>query len=136
LSVIEHLPDPFGLVASLHRASRSGGIGIHHVPFLYHFHESPRDFMRFTHMGLMLMFKKWKILRLFNTSGPVSLVMSLGIEIVSSLLSFGNGRVKEFLYLVFCCLSFPIKFLDWPFRNRPAVFSFAPNFCIVVQKSE
>jgi SAM-dependent methyltransferase len=135
-SLIEHLSDPFAMVESLHRASRAGGIGIHHVPFLYHFHESPRDFMRFTHEGLMLLFRKWKTVRLFNTSGPVSLALSLGIEIVASLLSFGNGRVKEFVYLFLCGLLFPIKFLDWPFWNRPGVFSYAPNFCIVVQKSE
>src|SRR5262249_5018487 len=95
LSVIEHLPDPFAMVESLYRASRADAIGIHHVPFLYHFHESPRDFMRFTHMGLMLLFKDWKTVRIFNTSGPVSLALSLGIEIAASLLSFGDGRVKE-----------------------------------------
>jgi hypothetical protein len=136
LSVIEHLADPFALVESLHRAGRTGAIGIHHVPFLYHFHESPRDFTRFTHMGLSLLFKKWKTVRVFNTSGPVSLMMLLGIEIVSSHVSFGNSRLKELFYLALCGLTFPLKILDWPFLNRPTVFSYAPSFCIVVQKSE
>jgi hypothetical protein len=135
LSVIEHLTDPFALVGSLHRASSPGAIGIHHVPFLYHFHESPRDFMRFTHMGLELLFKNWTTVRVFNTSGPVSLMLLLGIDIASSLFSFGNNRVKELFYLALCGLTFPIKILDWPFRNRPTVFSYAPSFCIVVQKS-
>jgi SAM-dependent methyltransferase len=136
LSVIEHLPDPAALIESLHRASRAGGIGIHHVPFLYHFHESPRDFVRFTHLGLMLLFKNWRTVRIFNTAGPVSLTLSLGIEIAASLISFGNNRVKELFYLAFCGLTFPIKILDWPFRNRAAVFSYAPSFCIVVEKNE
>jgi hypothetical protein len=136
LSVIEHLADPFALVESLHRASRAGAIGIHHVPFLYHFHESPRDFTRFTHMGLSLLFKKWKTIRVFNTSGPVSLMMLLGIEITSSLVSFGNSRVKELLYLALCGLTFPLKILDWPFRNRTSAFSYAPSFCIVVEKGD
>lgn len=136
LAVIEHLPDPFAMVESLYRATRAGGFGIHDVPFLYHFHESPRDFMRFTHMGLMLLFKKWKTVKLFNNAGPVSLALSSGVEIVASLLSFGNGRVKELVYLGLCGLTFPIKFLDWPFINRPMVFSYAPGFCIVVQKSK
>ncbi len=108
LSVIEHLADPFSLVENLHRATRPGGIGIHHVPFLYHFHESPRDYMRFTHVGLELLFKKWKTIRIFNTSGPVSLALLLGIEITASLLSFGSGRIKEFVYLGLCSLTFPI----------------------------
>jgi SAM-dependent methyltransferase len=136
LAVIEHLPDPFGMVESLYRATRVGGIGIHDVPFLYHFHESPRDFMRFTHMGLLLLFKKWKTVKLFNNAGPVSLALSSGVEIVASLLSFGNGRVKELIYLGLCGLTFPIKFLDWPFINKTVMFSSAPGFCIVVQKSE
>lgn len=136
LSVIEHLCDPFGMVENLHRSSRAGGIGIHHVPFLYHFHKSPRDFMRFTHMGLRHLFKKWKVVRIFNTSGPVSLALLLGIEIVASLLSFGNSRVKELFYLAICGATFPVKFFDWPFRDRLAVVSYAPSFCIIVQKSE
>jgi SAM-dependent methyltransferase len=134
LAVIEHFSDPFALVESMHRASRAGGIGIHDVPFAYHFHEAPRDYMRFTHMGLMLLFKKWKTVRIFNTAGPVSLVLSFGIEIAASLLSFGNGQIKELLYLALCGLTFPIKFLDWPYLNKQAVFSYAPSFCIVVEK--
>jgi hypothetical protein len=134
LSVIEHLADPFAMVESLYRASRAGAIGIHHVPFLYHFHESPHDFMRFTHMGLAQLFRRWKTVRLFNTSGPVSLALLLGIEIASSLASFGNNRLKEFCYLALCGLTFPIKILDWPFRDRSIVFSYAPSFCIVVRK--
>lgn len=136
LAVIEHLPDPFAMVESLYRATRAGGFGIHDVPFLYHFHESPRDFMRFTHMGLMLLFKKWKTVRLFNNAGPVSLALSSGVEIIASLLSFGNGRVKELIYLGLCGVTFPIKFLDWPFIDKQAVFSYAPGFCIVVEKGE
>jgi hypothetical protein len=136
LAVMEHLPDPFAMVESLYRASRVGGIGVHDVPFLYHFHESPRDFMRFTHMGLMNLFRKWKTVRLFNNAGPVSLALSSGVEITASLLSFGNGRVKELIYLALCGVTFPIKFLDWPFIDRQALFSSAPGFCIIVQKGE
>ena len=136
LAVIEHLSDPFAMVERLYRATRAGGIGIHDVPFLYHFHKSPRDFMRFTHMGLGLLFKKWEAVRLFNNAGPVSLALSSGIEIVASLLSFGNGQVKELIYLGLCGLTFPIKFLDWPFINKQMAFSSAPGFCIVVRKGE
>jgi SAM-dependent methyltransferase len=136
LAVIEHLSDPFALVESLHRATRTGGVGVHDVPFMYHFHESPRDFMRFTHMGLRLLFKRWNVVRLFNTAGPFSLALASGVEIIASLLSFGNGRVKELIYLGVCGLTFPIKFLDWPFVNKQGMFSIAPGFCIVVAKSE
>lgn len=136
LAVIEHLADPFALVESLYRATRAGGVGVHDVPFLYHFHKSPRDFMRFSHMGLMNLFKKWKTVRIFNNAGPVSLALSSGVEIAASLLSFGNGRVKELIYLGLCGLTFPIKFLDWPFIDRSVVFSYAPAFCIIVRKDE
>lgn len=135
LAVMEHLADPFGLVDSLYRATRTGGVGIHDVPFLYHFHEFPRDFMRFTHMGLMNLFKKWEVLRIFNNAGPVSLALSTGVEIAATLLSFGNGRIKELIYLALCGLTFPIKYLDWFFINRQSVFSYAPGFCIVVRKN-
>jgi hypothetical protein len=81
------------------------------------------------------LFKKWKTLRIFNNAGPVSLVLSTGIEVAATLLSFGNGRIKELIYLVLCGLTFPVKYLDWFFINRRSVFSYAPGFCIVVEKS-
>jgi len=67
---------------------------------------------------------------------PASLALAAGMEMIASLLSFGNGRIKELTYLGLCGLTFPIKFLDCAFINKQAVFSSAPGFCIVVQKSE
>jgi hypothetical protein len=133
-SVIEHIEDAAGLVDKLFERTRAGGIGIHSFPFLFPYHEAPGDFARFTHMGARALFKKWNVRRLFNCAGPVTLLNTSAVEFFSSLLSFGNNRVKEVIYLGFCALVFPFKYLDVLFINRPRFLSTSAVLCIVIDK--
>ena len=130
LAVIEHLPDPFAVVESLYRASRPGGVGIHDVPFMYHLSQSSARLHTLHPYGIDESVQEMEDGAHIQHRSPVSLMLSSGIEIVT----FGNGQIKELLYLALCCVTFPIKFLDWPFVDKHAVFSYAPGLCIVVQK--
>lgn len=134
LSLMEHVENPSALVVALKNATVAGGIGLHHIPFLYHFHESPRDYFRFTHMGLDILFRNWTIVKKFGTAGPFSLFVTLIVEILSNLFSFGNERLKESIYLLLCVFTFPIKFLDVFLLRCPRFLSTAPAICIVVKK--
>ena len=133
-SVLEHIEDVPSLVEKMFVSTRIGGVGIHSFPFLFPFHEAPRDFVRFTHMGAASLFKKWKVRRLFNSAGPVTLLNTIIAEFFSTLLSFGNGRVKEALYLGACAALFPFKYLDFLFINRPRFLSVSAILCIVVER--
>jgi SAM-dependent methyltransferase len=133
-SVIEHVEDVPALVGSMFASTRPGGIGIHSFPFLFPFHESPHDYIRFTHMGAAVLFREWKIRRLFNSAGPVTLFNTVAIECLSSMLSFNNGRLKEAIYLALCALFFPLKYLDKLFVDRPRFLACSAILCVIVER--
>jgi len=57
-AVLEHLEEPENALRECYRVLRGGGVAIYSVPFIWHLHEEPRDFYRFTKSGLKYLFKK------------------------------------------------------------------------------
>ena len=57
-AVLEHLEEPEAALRECHRVLRAGGVAIYTVPFIWHLHEEPRDFYRFSKYGLDYLFKK------------------------------------------------------------------------------
>lgn len=53
-SVLEHVPHPDKAIKELHRVLKSGGFIWVQLPFLFPYHESPRDFWRVTPDGLRM----------------------------------------------------------------------------------
>ena len=53
-SVLEHVPHPDRAVAELYRVLKPGGEIWVQLPFLFPYHESPRDYWRVTPDGLRL----------------------------------------------------------------------------------
>jgi len=133
-SAIEHLPDPAAVVSGLERCTRSGGVGVHLIPFLYPFHASPDDYQRFTHAGAAALFAGWDLLEQRNASGPATLAVLVLVEFFSALLSFGNERARAALNLLLCLCFFPLKFLDAPFVGRRSMLALAPTILTVVRK--
>lgn len=135
-AVLEHVEDAFAIIRSAKEKTRKGGMSLHLIPFLYHFHESPRDYLRLTHMGMGKLFDGWHIEQLFNATGPVSLFLMHFIEFFAILLSFGKGRVKEALYLGLAAALFWVKYLDVFFVRREAFLSLAPTLCVAARKPD
>jgi len=57
-AVLEHLEEPEEAVRECHRALKSGAVAIYSIPFIWHVHEDPRDFYRFTKYGIKYIFEK------------------------------------------------------------------------------
>lgn len=51
-AVLEHLEEPAAAIAEARRVLRDGGNAIYIVPMIWHLHEEPRDFFRYTRYGL------------------------------------------------------------------------------------
>jgi SAM-dependent methyltransferase len=133
-SVLEHLPDLNSAVRELARCTRSGGIGLHLIPFLFPYHASPHDYQRLTHTGAAMLFPGWEIVEQRNATGPVTLCVVCLAEFLAILLSLGFEQMKAAAYLLACLLLFPIKFLDAPFVGRRAFLGLAPTILTVARK--
>lgn len=57
-AVLEHLEEPEQALRECYRVLKTGGVAIYSVPFIWHLHEEPRDFYRFSKYGLDYLFKK------------------------------------------------------------------------------
>jgi SAM-dependent methyltransferase len=56
--VLEHLEEPVEAVTEATRVLRPGGVAIYTVPLIWHLHEEPRDFFRFTRHGIRHVFER------------------------------------------------------------------------------
>ena len=133
-SVLEHVSDPWKIVSEFLRCTRPGGLGLHVIPFLFPLHASPADFHRFSHAGAARLFEGWRVLEQVNVTGPVTAALLCSIEFFSSLLGGGHPRLKAWLYLIFCLVLFPVKYLDFPFVGRKRFAGLAPSLLTVVRK--
>lgn len=70
-AVLEHLEEPEKALRECHRVLKPRGVAIYTVPFIWHLHEEPRDFYRFSKYGLMYLFEKasFEIIELKALSG-------------------------------------------------------------------
>ncbi|QVW33808.1 class I SAM-dependent methyltransferase [Geobacter sulfurreducens] len=57
-AVLEHLEEPGKAIHECSRVLKKGGIAIYTIPFIWHIHESPRDFYRYSEYGLRYLFEK------------------------------------------------------------------------------
>lgn len=70
-SVLEHLEEPERALRECYRVLAPGGHAIYSVPFIWHLHEEPRDFYRFSEHGLRYLFEKvgFEVVELVPLSG-------------------------------------------------------------------
>lgn len=92
-AVLEHLEEPEVALKECNRVLKSGGIAIYSVPFIWHLHEEPRDFYRFTKYGLKYLFEKtgFEIIEIEALSG---FWVTFGQLFVYNLYRFNRSIIK------------------------------------------
>ena len=92
-AVLEHLEEPEKALRECYRVLRSGGVAIYSVPFIWHLHEAPRDFYRFSKYGLKYLFEKvgFEIIEINALSG---FWITFGQLFVYNIYRFNRGPLK------------------------------------------
>lgn len=115
-AVLEHLEEPETAIGEAFRVLKPGGRAIYTVPFIWHLHEEPRDFYRFTKYGLRYLFEKkgFRILELNALSGFWVTFLQL---LVYKLFAFNRGPLRyipviPILGLVFQGIGYILNRLD------------------------
>jgi SAM-dependent methyltransferase len=57
-AVLEHLEEPEAALRECFRLLKPGGVAAYTVPFIWHVHEEPRDFYRYSKYGMAYLLKK------------------------------------------------------------------------------
>lgn len=92
-AVLEHLEEPEQALRECHRVLKRGSFAIYSVPFIWHLHEEPRDFYRFSKYGLKYLFEKvgFEIVELKALSG---FWVTFGQLFVYNLYRFHRGPLR------------------------------------------
>jgi len=92
-AVLEHLEEPEKALRECYRILRSGGVAIYSVPFIWHLHEEPSDFYRFSKYGLKYLFEKvgFEIIEINALSG---FWITFGQLFVYNIYRFNRGPLR------------------------------------------
>lgn len=92
-AVLEHLEEPELALRECYRVLKRGGVVIYSVPFIWHLHEEPRDFFRYSKYGLKYLFEKvgFEVLEIKALSG---FWVTFGQLLVYNIYRFNRGPLK------------------------------------------
>ena len=102
--VLEHTTNPINAVNNIWKIINKGDYVLASVPFIFHIHDEPHDYFRFTKFGLDLLFKNFTSVKIYERNGWLEsiLVLFLRLEKEKNILSKLLG--KMFIILTFLIL--------------------------------
>lgn len=114
-SVLEHLERPQDAILEMHRVLKKGGYVILTTNFIWHIHEKPRDFFRFTNFGLEYLFNKanFEIIEIKPSSG---FIVTFAQELIYFLRSFRIGTFNFIFAFLIQSLAQILNFFDRSYR--------------------
>ena len=93
--MLEHLEEPENAIRECYRVMKTGGYAIYSVPFIWHLHEEPRDFFRYSKYGLQYLFEKvgFEVIEIRPLSGFAVTFIQLHLYILNG--KFNKGIIKR-----------------------------------------
>ncbi len=112
-AVMQHVKEPQKVAAECFRVLKPGGKIFVSVPFLYGYHEDPVDMQRYSHTGVINLFKEFRCLKCGVEHGPAAAITVMLKNFFAILFSFNSKMLFIFFKGMFGYVFFPIKFLDY-----------------------
>lgn len=132
--VLEHIIDPFAAIREFKRVLAPGGFMFITAPFLYPFHSSPNDYLRFTRNALRAQLEGFDIMQEGSRSGPMAALQGVLMHTLAMLFSFGNYSLYLILSNVFMILLSPLKLFDIIFTLFPYAHEASADLFILAKK--
>lgn len=131
-AVLEHVIDPSRCVSEIHRVLKPEGLAYVEVPFMQQVHGGAYDFTRFSHLGLLRLFRHFEEVKSGVACGPG---MALSWAYCYFLMSFSKtARQRMFLRGLGRLTSFFWKWWDPWLVRRPGAIDAASAFYLVARK--
>jgi SAM-dependent methyltransferase len=118
--VLEHLERPQDALFEFFRVLKKGGYAFITVPFLWHLHEQPRDFFRYTQFGLKYMADHagFEVMMIQDYGGFMMFVVT---EIAYCIYFLTKNKlfrpIQIILFNIFLLVGWLLNFID-PTKNR------------------
>jgi len=133
-TVLEHVPDPFKVIAECRRILKPKGRMICITPFIFPYHGYPKHFYNFSEDGLRYIFRDFSECKVEMNMGPTSSLINLTSEYFAVAFS-GNGK---FMYTLCKGLAlvpiFLFKYLDIFWAGRKKANRIASHLCVLATK--
>jgi SAM-dependent methyltransferase len=136
-AVIEHVSDPAGLVAEMHRVLKPGGYAQLMIPFVFPFHAYPADYQRYSERGILELMRGFERVELCVLTGPTSAMLVAFREYLRILVPRGNRNcMRVVLNGISGWLTFPFKYLDKWLNRKPEAAHLAAAFYYLGRKPD
>lgn len=132
-AVLEHVVDPERCVSEIHRVLRPGGLVYAEVPFMQQVHAGRYDFTRFTHVGLLRLFRAFTEISSGPTCGPG---MALAWSYEFFLMSLFGRRGRPAARAISRMTAFWLKYIDHLTIDSSASLDGASAYFILASRSD
>jgi SAM-dependent methyltransferase len=132
-SVLEHLEEPNQAIAECNRVLKTGGVAIYIAPLIWHLHECPRDFYRYTKYGLQYLFVNngFEIVELRSLGG---FWVSFGQLFTYYIYRFRKGGMLNPLWWVVPLVGFLIQRIAYILDRLDRAEQWTCTYLVVVRK--
>ncbi len=134
-AVLEHVPDPYNVVAEMLRVLKPGGYSQLMIPFVFPFHAYPADYRRYSVSGILELTGAFERIGLCVLTSPTSAMLVLFREYLRLLIPGGSSRVlKPALNGLSGRVNFPFKCQDLWLNRKPEAANLAVAFYYLGRK--
>jgi len=133
--VIEHVADPWRLVAETARVLKPSGLVYSEAPFIQQVHEGRYDFFRFTPIGHRMIYRDFEEIGMKVIQGP-GMALSWSSEYFARSLRSRSDRTGTWLARIARILALPALLLDRFLVSRPGAWDAASGTSFLGRKAE